>query len=82
MSAVRKITFRCVFLDDTKVNVTVDNINPNSSAYTLAQVKQRVKTFNNTQGGELTNKMVSINGFNWVSIDRCTIVTTDREYIF
>lgn len=75
-----KLAIRVVFADDTKETLTINNINPqvgvNPNMVTL------IKNFNATKGGELTTKMKSKNGANWIGIDKATTIETRRNYIF
>lgn len=75
-----KLTIRNVFADDTKLTVTIDNINPTNGVNN--NIRQIIKDFNNAQGGTLSPKMKSKNGANWIGIDRAYSTITDREYIF
>lgn len=81
MNEVEKLTIRCVFADDTKTTITIDNINPEQGV-DANTVKQRVNEFNAQQGGELATKMKSKNGFNWIGIDSAVITHIERNYIF
>lgn len=80
MAATQKLTLRCVFADDTTATYSVDNINP--SVGIAADAKQRIMNFNAQQGGTLASKLKSKNGANWIMIDKATVTTTDRTYIF
>lgn len=80
MAATQKLTIRNVFADDTKLTITINNINPQNGINPNA--KAIIKNFNANKGGELATKMKSKNGANWVGIDRAVVTTTDREYIF
>ena len=80
MAAVGKLTVRCVFADETKQTITIDNINPQKGVNT--NIRQIIMDFNNNQGGALATKMKSKNGFNWIGIDRANFTVTDRTYIF
>lgn len=80
MAATQKLTLRCVFADDTTQTFTIDNINPNVGI--ASDAKQKIMAFNNAQGGTLSSKLKSKNGFNWVMIDKATVTTTERTYIF
>lgn len=80
MALVSRLAIRNVFADDTKATITIDNLL--KSNINIANIRQKVMAFNNAQGGELSTKMKSKNGFNWIGIDKVTITTTDREYIF
>lgn len=81
MAAVGKLSIRCVFADETKTTINVDNINP-QTGINIETVRQTIKNFNNSKGGNLAPKMKSKNGFNWIGIDQATYTVTDREYIF
>lgn len=78
--ATGKLAIRCVFADNSKETITINNINPEVG------VNQRIKSiimdFNDQQGGTLANKMVSKLGFNWIGIDQAKYTVTTREYIF
>lgn len=80
MAATQKLTVRCVFADDTTATITIDNINPNAGI--ASDAKQKIMAFNDAKGGELSSKMKSKNGFNWIGIDKATLTTTERTYIF
>lgn len=80
MAATQKLTIRCLFADDTTATFTIDNINPNVGIANDA--KEKIIAFNNAQGGTLANKLKSKNGFNWIGINRATVTTTERNYIF
>lgn len=80
MAAVGKLALRCVFADETKQTITIDNINPTKGVNT--NIRSIITNFNNAKGGTLTGKMQSKNGFNWVGIDKATYTVTDRQYIF
>lgn len=80
MAATQKLVIRCVFADDTTTSFTIDNINP--TAGIASDAKQKIMNFNAARGGELSSKLKSKNGFNWIGIDRATLTTTDRTYIF
>lgn len=80
MAAVTKLAVRNVFSDDTKVTITIDNLRRNNVSIT--NIKNKVQAFNNAEGGELATKMKSKNGANWIGIDKVTLTTTERTYIF
>lgn len=80
MAAVTKLTIRCVFADETKATITIDNLIKNNIG--IQNIKQKVMAFNDAQGGTLATKMKSKNGFNWIGIDKVTLTTTNRNYIF
>lgn len=80
MAAVQKLTLRCLFADETTATFTIDNINPEVGI--AADAANRIIEFNNQQGGTLSTKMKSKNGFNWIGINRAVVTTTDRTYIF
>lgn len=80
MSSSSKLTVRNVFADDTKISITIDNLK--KSNVNLANIRQMVLEFNAEKGGTLSTKMKSKNGFNWVGIDKVTLTTTQRDYIF
>lgn len=83
MSAVTKIDFTPVFEDETTAKITLDNIDPATMTPTaIENIRTTVQNFNNTQGGTLTTKMKSKNGFNWIGIKAVTITTTDKTVIF
>jgi len=75
-----KLNIRCVYADDTKETVTINNINP--SAGINSNMVTIIKQFNNQSGGTLSSKMKSKNGANWIGIDKATTVETRRTYIF
>lgn len=80
MAATQKLTIRCLFADNTTATFTIDGINPEAGVAT--DIKQQVLDFNAVAGGALATKMKSKNGFNWIAIDRLTLTTTNRQYIF
>lgn len=80
MAATQKLTIRNVFADDSTLTVTVNNINPEVGINPRA--KFIVQDFNDSKGGSLTTKLKSKTGANWVGIDKMTVTTTDRQYIF
>lgn len=82
MDEVEKLAIRCVFADDTKTTITIDNINPGQGGADVSYIKRIVDGFNAEQGGELSTKMKSKNGFNWIGIDSAVITHTERTYIF
>lgn len=80
MAAETKIAFQNVFADDSKSTLTITNIK--KSNLNLTDIENKVKAFNAAKGGELSTKMKSKNGFNWVGITKVTVTTNDRTYIF
>lgn len=80
MAAVTKLAVRNVFADDTKITITIDNLRRNNVSIT--NIKNQVASFNNAEGGTLATKMKSKNGANWIGIDKVTLTTTERTYIF
>lgn len=80
MPAVTKMAITNVFADDTTIKITIDNLK--RANLNTSQIKEKVKAFNETNGGELASKMKSKNGFNWTGIKAVTLTTTNREYIF
>lgn len=80
MAAVTKLAVRNVFADDTKVTISIDNLRRNNVSIT--NIKNKVMAFNDSEGGELATKMKSKNGANWIGIDKVTLTTTERTYIF
>lgn len=80
MAATMKLAIRCVFADNTTQTITIDGINPSVGVST--DIRERIKEFNAAKGGTLTSKMKSVNGFNWIGINRAVVTTTDRNYIF
>lgn len=80
MAAVTKLAVRNVFADDTKVTITIDNLK--KSNVNIDNIKTKVRAFNAAHGGELSTKLKSANGFNWTGIDKVTMTTTERTYIF
>lgn len=75
-----KLSLRLVFADDSKETLTINNINPEIGVN--PQIKSIIKNFNAQRGGELSSKMKSKNGFNWIGIDKATAIQTRRTYIF
>lgn len=80
MAAVTKLAVRNVFADETKVTITIDNLK--KSNVNIQNIKDKVNAFNANSGGTLSTKMKSKNGFNWIGIDKVTLTTTERTYIF
>lgn len=80
MAAVTKLAVRNVFADDTKVTISIDNLRRNNVSIT--NIKNKVMAFNSSEGGSLATKMKSKNGANWIGIDKVTLTTTERTYIF
>lgn len=80
MAAVTKLAVRAVFADETKTTITINNLHRDNLA--PAQIRRKVMDFNDAKGGSLTTKLKSKNGYNWIGIDKVTITTTDRTYIF
>jgi len=80
MAAVTKLAVRNVFADDTKVTISIDNLRRNNVSIT--NIKNKVMAFNDSEGGSLATKMKSKNGANWIGIDKVTLTTTERTYIF
>lgn len=80
MAAVQKLTLRCVFADETTATFTIDNIDPQNGI--ASDARQKIIAFNAANGGTLSSKMKSKNGFNWIGINRAVVTTTDRTYIF
>lgn len=80
MAASGKLTIRAVFADSTKSTFSIDNINP--SVGVNPNLTQIIEDFNNNNGGELSTKMKSKSGANWIKIDSAYYTETEREYIF
>lgn len=80
MAKTGKLSIRVVFADDTKNTFNIDNINP--SVGVNPNLKQIIEEFNANNGGELSSKMKSKNGANWIKIDSAYYTETEREYIF
>lgn len=80
MAAVTKLAITNVFADDTTIKITIDNLKREN--LNTSQIKEKVKAFNDANGGDLATKMKSKNGFNWIGIKAVQITTTNREYIF
>lgn len=84
MAAISKLVTTALFADETTLKITVDNIKPENitSGAQIEEIRQRCKQFNAQQGGTLSTKMKSKNGFNWIGIKAVQIVTTDKTVIF
>lgn len=83
MAAVSRLEVTNVFADDSTAKITIDNIKPENMTGTQIEViRSQVMAFNNNNGGTLSTKMKSKNGFNWVGIKKVQIVTTDKTVIF
>lgn len=80
MAKTGKLSIRVVFADDTKNTFNIDNINP--SVGVNPNLTQIIEEFNANNGGELSSKMKSKNGANWIKIDSAYYTETEREYIF
>lgn len=80
MAKTGKLSVRVVFADDTKNTFNIDNINP--SVGVNPNLTQIIEEFNANNGGELSSKMKSKNGANWIKIDSVYYTETEREYIF
>jgi len=75
-----KLTLRCVFADDTTATFSIDNIDPTRGV--ASDIREKIKAFNQAQGGTLSTKLKSKNGMNWIGIDKAYSTVTDRTYIF
>lgn len=83
MAAVAKLEVTNLFADDSTAKVTIDNIRPeNMTATQIENIRARCIQFNNQQGGTLSPKMKSKNGFNWIGIKKVQIVITDKTILF
>lgn len=82
MATVARLEVTNVFADDSTAKVTIDNIKPLNITGNIDNIKNQVKNFNNSNGGELAPKMKSKNGFNWVGIKKVQIVYTDKTILF
>lgn len=80
MAAETKMAIQMVFADDSKGTLTINNLK--KSNLNIASISTKVKQFNSEQGGTLSTKMKSKNGFNWIGISKVTVTTTERNYIF
>lgn len=80
MAATGKLTVRAVFADNSKSNITINDINPETGLN--PDVRTIIRNFNNNDGGTLATKMKSKTGANWIGIDKATYTVTEREYIF
>lgn len=80
MAVVSRMVLTNVFADDSTEQISIDNLR--SENINIANVKNTIKNFNRNSGGELSTKMKSKNGFNWIGIKRAQIVTTDTNVIF
>ncbi len=78
-----KFTIKAVFADDSTSTINIEDIDPESvTSQLISSARQRIMQFNANGGGELSTKMKSKNGFNWIGIKSFTITTTTRNYIF
>lgn len=84
MAAISKLTITNVFADETTLKITIDNIKPENitSGAQIEAIRARCKQFNNEQGGTLSSKLKSKNGFNWIGIKAAQITTTNKVVIF
>lgn len=80
MAAVGKLTVRAVFADESKSNITINDINPEAGLN--PDVRTIIRNFNAQDGGALSTKLKSKTGANWIGIDKATYTVTDRTYIF
>lgn len=83
MASVTRLEITNVFADNDTAKITIDNIKPeNIDSTQIETIRARVIAFNNANGGTLTTKMKSKNGFNWIGIKKVQIVTTDKTVLF
>lgn len=84
MAAISKLIVQNMFADESTLNITIDGIKPENitSGAQIEEIRRKCKDFNANQGGTLSTKMKSKNGFNWIGIKRVQIVTTDKTVIF
>lgn len=83
MSAESRLEVTNVFADNETAKITIDNIRPENLDNTqIENIRSRVIAFNNANGGTLSTKMKSKNGFNWIGIKKVQIVTTEKQVIF
>ena len=83
MASVSRLEITNVFADNDTAKITIDNIKPeNMNGAQMEIVRARVIAFNNANGGTLSTKMKSKNGFNWIGIKKVQIVTTDKTVLF
>ncbi len=80
MAQSMKLTIRNVFADETTNTITIDNIDPQRGV--AEDIKQTIMDFNARRGGNLSAKMKSKTGANWIGINRAVVTTSEREYIF
>lgn len=82
MAIVSRLEVTNIFADDSTLKVTINDIRPENINPNIENIRSQVIAFNNNSGGELSPKMKSKNGYNWVGIKKVRIVTTDTNYIF
>ncbi len=83
MAAVSRLEVTNVFADDSTAKIAIDNIKPENMTGTQIEViRSQVMAFNNNNGGALSTKMKSKNGFNWIGIKKVQIVTSDKTVLF
>lgn len=83
MASVSRLEITNVFADNDTAKITIDNIKPqNMTGSQMENIRSRVIAFNNANGGTLSTKMKSKNGFNWIGIKKVQIVTTDKTVLF
>lgn len=82
MAIIAKLEITNVFADDTTAKVTVDNIKPENINSNIQNIKTTIQNFNSNQGGTLSTKMKSKNGFNWTGIKKAQIIYTDKVILF
>lgn len=77
-----KVVFTLIFADNTTTKYTVNNVVESTVNQSIENIRQQVINFNNNRGGNLSTKLKSKNGFNWIGIKRVQIITANRTYIF
>lgn len=83
MASVSRLEITNVFADNDTAKITIDNIKPeNLDSTQIETIRARVIAFNNANGGTLSTKMKSKNGYNWIGIKKVQIVTTDKTVLF
>lgn len=84
MAAISKLVVTNLFADESTLKITVDNIKPENitNGAQIEAIRARCKEFNRVQGGDLSTKLKSKNGFNWIGIKGVQIVTSNKNVIF
>lgn len=80
MAAVTTLEITNEYADGTSAKVTVNNIKLEN--LDTSDIKTRVRAFNAARGGNLSTKMKSSNGFDWIGISKVRIKTVNKTVIY